>query len=47
MKFIISLFGEQGCFRQNITVVTIYSSLGEEALSYSLNEVYLSTRFCI
>lgn len=29
----------QGCFRQNLTVVTIYASLGEEALIYSLNEV--------
>lgn len=29
----------QGCFRQNITVVTIYSSLGEDALIHSLNEV--------
>lgn len=29
----------QGCFRRSITVVTIYSSLGEEALCHSLNEV--------
>ncbi|CAN6851546.1 unnamed protein product [Brassica oleracea] len=29
----------QGCFRRNVTVVTIYSSLGEEALCHSLNEV--------
>lgn len=32
-------FGFQGCFRQNVTVVTIYSSLGEDALIHSLNEV--------
>lgn len=32
-------FGFQGCFRHNITVVTIYSSLGEDALIHSLNEV--------
>jgi long-chain acyl-CoA synthetase len=29
----------QACFRQNITVVTIYASLGEGALCHSLNEV--------
>ncbi|RDX70442.1 Long chain acyl-CoA synthetase 9, chloroplastic, partial [Mucuna pruriens] len=28
----------QSCFRRNVTVVTIYSSLGEEALCHSLNE---------
>lgn len=32
-------FSFQGCFRQNVTVVTIYSSLGEDALVHSLNEV--------
>ncbi|RVX22423.1 Long chain acyl-CoA synthetase 9, chloroplastic [Vitis vinifera] len=31
----------QACFRRNITVVTIYASLGEEALCHSLNEVSL------
>ncbi|XP_047319725.1 long chain acyl-CoA synthetase 8-like [Impatiens glandulifera] len=36
----------QGCFRQNITVVTIYSSLGEEALIHSLNETQVSTLIC-
>ncbi|KAJ6834374.1 long chain acyl-CoA synthetase 9, chloroplastic [Iris pallida] len=36
----------QGCFRQNITVVTIYSSLGEEALCHSLNETEVSTVIC-
>ncbi|KAJ0265266.1 hypothetical protein HA466_0015840 [Hirschfeldia incana] len=29
----------QGYFRRNVTVVTIYSSLGEEALCHSLNEI--------
>jgi long-chain acyl-CoA synthetase len=29
----------QACFRRNLTVVTIYASLGEEALVHSLNEV--------
>jgi len=29
----------QGCFRQNVTVVTIYATLGEDALVHSLNEV--------
>jgi long-chain acyl-CoA synthetase len=29
----------QACFRRNVTVVTIYASLGEEALCHSLNEV--------
>nr|VDD20022.1 unnamed protein product [Brassica rapa] len=29
----------QGCFRRNVIVVTIYLSLGEEALCHSLNEV--------
>ncbi|KAG7578723.1 AMP-dependent synthetase/ligase [Arabidopsis thaliana x Arabidopsis arenosa] len=36
----------QGCFRQSITVVTIYASLGEEALIYSLNETRVSTLIC-
>lgn len=36
MKFLLKL---QGCFRLNITVVTIYASLGEDALIHSLNEV--------
>ncbi|XP_031491590.1 long chain acyl-CoA synthetase 8-like isoform X1 [Nymphaea colorata] len=36
----------QGCFRQSITVVTIYASLGEEALVHSLNETEVSTLIC-
>ncbi|EEF48390.1 long-chain-fatty-acid CoA ligase, putative [Ricinus communis] len=36
----------QGCFRRNVTVVTIYSSLGEEALCHSLNETEVSTVIC-
>ncbi|KAG2560405.1 long chain acyl-CoA synthetase 9, chloroplastic-like [Panicum virgatum] len=36
----------QACFRQNITVVTIYASLGEEALCHSLNETEVSTVVC-
>lgn len=36
----------QGCFRQNITVVTIYASLGEDALIHSLNETQVSTLIC-
>lgn len=36
----------QGCFRQNITVVTIYDSLGEDALIHSLNETQVSTLIC-
>ncbi|GLT51411.1 hypothetical protein SLA2020_248240 [Shorea laevis] len=36
----------QGCFRQNITVVTIYASLGEEALIHSVNETQASTLIC-
>lgn len=39
MKLIVLVCNFQGCFRQNLTVVTIYASLGEEALIYSLNEV--------
>jgi len=35
----IIFFSFQGCFRQNLTVVTIYASLGEDALVHSLNEV--------
>jgi hypothetical protein len=35
----------KACFRQNITVVTIYASLGEEALCHSLSEV--STVTCL
>nr|XP_010930884.1 long chain acyl-CoA synthetase 9, chloroplastic [Elaeis guineensis]XP_010930885.1 long chain acyl-CoA synthetase 9, chloroplastic [Elaeis guineensis] len=40
------LIALQGCFRQNITVVTIYASLGEEALCHSLNETEVSTVIC-
>lgn len=36
----------QGCFRQNLTVVTIYASLGDEALIHSLNETQVSTLIC-
>ncbi|XP_028551695.1 long chain acyl-CoA synthetase 9, chloroplastic [Dendrobium catenatum] len=36
----------QGCFRQNLTVVTIYASLGEEALCHSLNETEVTTVIC-
>ncbi|KAK4773268.1 hypothetical protein SAY87_028287 [Trapa incisa] len=36
----------QGCFRRNIPVVTIYSSLGEEALCHSLNETEATTVIC-
>ncbi|XP_019249337.1 PREDICTED: long chain acyl-CoA synthetase 8 [Nicotiana attenuata] len=40
------LIAFQGCFRQNITVVTIYASLGDDALIYSLNETQASTLIC-
>ncbi|XP_031489091.1 long chain acyl-CoA synthetase 9, chloroplastic [Nymphaea colorata] len=40
------LIALQGCFRQNITVVTIYASLGEHALAHSLNETEVSTVIC-
>ncbi|KAJ6723866.1 LONG CHAIN ACYL-COA SYNTHETASE 8-LIKE [Salix koriyanagi] len=40
------LIAFQGCFRQNITVVTIYASLGVDALVYSLNETQVSTLIC-
>ncbi|KAL2557008.1 4-coumarate--CoA ligase [Forsythia ovata] len=36
----------QGCFRQNITVVTIYASLGDDALIHSLNEAQVPTVIC-
>ncbi|KAK1391448.1 4-coumarate--CoA ligase [Heracleum sosnowskyi] len=36
----------QGCLRQNITVVTIYASLGEDALVHSLNETEVTTLIC-
>lgn len=36
----------QACFRRNITVVTIYASLGEEALAHSLNETEVTTVIC-
>lgn len=36
----------QGCLRQSITVVTIYSSLGEDALIHSLNETQVTTLIC-
>lgn len=40
------LIAFQGCFRQNVTVVTIYASLGEDALIHSLNETQVSTLIC-
>ncbi|KAK1275155.1 hypothetical protein QJS04_geneDACA001820 [Acorus gramineus] len=40
------LIALQGCFRCNVTVVTIYASLGEEALTHSLNEADVSTVIC-
>lgn len=36
----------QGCFRQSLVVVTMYASLGEEALVHSLNETDVSTVIC-
>uniref|UniRef100_A0A1D1XHI3 4-coumarate--CoA ligase n=1 Tax=Anthurium amnicola TaxID=1678845 RepID=A0A1D1XHI3_9ARAE len=42
-QWLISL---QGCFRRNITLVTIYASLGEEALCHSLNETEVTTVIC-
>ncbi|KAG5019055.1 hypothetical protein JHK87_014910 [Glycine soja] len=36
----------QGCFRRNVTVVTMYSSLGKEALCHSLNETEVTTVIC-
>lgn len=36
----------QACFRLNITVVTIYASLGEEALCHSFNETEVTTVIC-
>ncbi|KAK7351120.1 hypothetical protein VNO77_10329 [Canavalia gladiata] len=43
VKWFIAL---QGCFRRNVTVVTMYSSLGEEALCHSLNETEVTTVIC-
>ncbi|XP_071725995.1 long chain acyl-CoA synthetase 8 [Rutidosis leptorrhynchoides] len=40
------LIAFEGCFRQNITVVTIYPSLGDDALIHSLNETKVSTLIC-
>lgn len=40
------LIAFEGCFRQNITVVTIYASLGDDALVHSLNETKVSTLIC-
>uniref|UniRef100_A0A0D9XPH8 4-coumarate--CoA ligase n=1 Tax=Leersia perrieri TaxID=77586 RepID=A0A0D9XPH8_9ORYZ len=36
----------QACFRQSVTVVTIYASLGEGALCHSLNETEVTTVIC-
>ncbi|KAL6498943.1 Long chain acyl-CoA synthetase 8 [Orobanche hederae] len=38
------LIAFHGCFRQNITVVTIYASLGDDALIHSLSRTYLQTQ---
>ncbi|XP_024962069.1 long chain acyl-CoA synthetase 9, chloroplastic isoform X3 [Cynara cardunculus var. scolymus] len=36
----------QACFRRNATVVTMYASLGEEAICHSLNETEVTTVIC-
>lgn len=36
----------QGCFRRNFSVVTIYASLGEDALVHCLNETEVTTVIC-
>ncbi|KAK9054246.1 hypothetical protein SSX86_025324 [Deinandra increscens subsp. villosa] len=36
----------QACFRRNVTVVTMYASLGEEAICHSLNETEVTTVIC-
>ncbi|KAL8231054.1 hypothetical protein R6Q57_000832 [Mikania cordata] len=36
----------QACFRHNVTVVTMYASLGEEAICHSLNETEVTTVIC-
>ncbi|KAK3132467.1 hypothetical protein QOZ80_6AG0522210 [Eleusine coracana subsp. coracana] len=40
------IIAAQGCFRQNLAVVTIYASLGEDALVHSLNETQVLTLIC-
>ncbi|GAB2285169.1 Long chain acyl-CoA synthetase 8 [Dionaea muscipula] len=40
------LIALHGCLRQNVTVVTIYASLGEDALIHSLNKARVSTLIC-
>ncbi|KAH7283970.1 hypothetical protein KP509_34G033300 [Ceratopteris richardii] len=40
------LIALQGCFRHNFSVVTVYASLGEEALVHSLNETEVTTVIC-
>ncbi|KAK3184565.1 hypothetical protein Dsin_031851 [Dipteronia sinensis] len=40
------LIAFQGCFRQDVTIVTIYASLGEDALVHSLNETQVTTVIC-
>ncbi|XP_024359039.1 long chain acyl-CoA synthetase 9, chloroplastic [Physcomitrium patens] len=40
------LLALQACFRRNLTVVTIYASLGEDALVHSLSETEVSTVIC-
>ncbi|KAJ4730242.1 Long chain acyl-CoA synthetase [Melia azedarach] len=40
------LIAFQGCFRQSVTIVTIYASLGEDALIHSLNETQVTTLIC-
>ncbi|MCO5569028.1 hypothetical protein L7F22_022734 [Adiantum nelumboides] len=36
----------QGCFRLNLPLVTVYASLGEDALVHSLNETEVKTVIC-
>lgn len=35
-----------GCFTQSITITTAYDTLGEEGLSFSLNEGEITTLYC-
>lgn len=37
------LFAAHGCFKQNMTVVTIYATLGEDAIAHGINETEVQT----
>lgn len=37
------MIAAHGCFKQNLTIVTIYATLGDEAIAHGINETEVDT----